>query len=326
MELADFPTARTTVAPPFWHAQLDIAMSFQAKPTIHSRKTFPCHALLIVCLLTSATNILALDGLTTQTVIQAIERHAARYGVPGHLYVDSGTQLEKLQDTSFQLKDIHMNQTEQRFQITVAVPKAHTQQGRVEAKVKIMRKMLVTWSKSGDECNTLLGWETVFSLIACAIDDLPIARGSASATSDLGWEVITANRLKLGRNNHRQLAGPIKIDNCPQNQLKRNQLLTARWYEIFIKRIHLLVPAPENYQDQIPKAGDVVLFLFTDPNLRKLWVWKLGVVEEQLSRSSFKIRYAGQNGEKRWVHRAAAQISIIAPTHQQPASIMTKQH
>jgi hypothetical protein len=154
LELAQFPLARTTVAPPFWSVQLDIAMSFKAKPTITSRKTFPCHALIIVCLLTSATNILTMDGLTTQAVVQAIERHAARYGIPGHLYVDSGTQLEKLQDANFQLRDVQMNIAAHRFQVTVAVPKAHQQQGRVEAKIKVMRKMLAAWAKTNEECNT----------------------------------------------------------------------------------------------------------------------------------------------------------------------------
>ena len=163
-----------------------------------------------------------MDGLTTQAVVQAFERHAARYGVPGHLYVDSGTQLEKLQDAHFQLRDVQLNIAAHRFQVTVAVPKAHKQQGRVEAKIKIMRKMLLTWSTSSEECNTLLGWETVFAKVACAIDDIPIARGSANAAYDLGWEIITPNRLKLGRNNHRQLEGLIKLDNCPQTQLEHS--------------------------------------------------------------------------------------------------------
>ena len=316
LELADFPSVRTTVAPPFWAIQLDIAMSFQAKPTITSRKTFVCNALIIVCLLTSATNILVLDGLTTQTVVQALERHASRYGVPARLYVDSGTQLEKLQDAHFQLRNIELAMGDEKFNVTVAVPKAHQQQGRVESKIKIMRKMLSAWAKSNEECNTLLGWETIFAKIASAIDDIPIARGSASAASDLGWEIITPNRLKLGRNNHRQLAGPIRLDNCPQSQLLRNQLLTSRWYEIFIRRLNLLIPAPAVSQDRQPEVGDVVLFLFADPNFKKLWVWKLGVIEEQLSRSSYNIRYCSSNGDKKYVQRAAGQISIIAPVHE----------
>jgi hypothetical protein len=222
LELAQFPLARTMVAPPFWSVQLDIAMLFKAKPTITSRKTFPCHALIIVCLLTSATNILTMDGLTTQAVVQAIERHAARYGIPGHLYVDSGTQLEKLQDANFQLRDVQMNIAAHRFKVMVTVPKAHQQQGRVEAKIKVMRKMLAAWAKTNEECNTLLGWETVFAKVASAIDNIPIARGSANASYDLGWEIITPNLLKLGMNNYHQLEGPIKLDNCLQTQLERD--------------------------------------------------------------------------------------------------------
>jgi hypothetical protein len=316
LELAQFPLVRTIVAPPFWAVQLDIAMSFSAKPTIDSRKTFPCHALLIVCLLTSATDILVLDGLTTQAVVQAIERHAARYGVPARLFVDSGTQLEKLQDAKFQLRDLQLNTSTHRFQVTVATPKAHQQQGRVEAKIKIMRKMLTAWSKTCDQCNTLIGWETLFARIASAIDDVPIARGSASASTDLGWEIITPNRLKLGRNNYRQLDGPIKLDNCPQTQLERNRLLTCKWYEIFIDRIHLLIPPPQRKDSPQPEVGDVVLFLFTDPNFKKLWVWKLGVIEEKVSRSSYKIRYSNSDGTLRHVVRAAGQISIIVPAEQ----------
>ena len=176
--------------------------------------------------------------------------------------------------------------------------------------------MLTAWSSLCEECNTLIGWETLFAKIASAIDNIPIARGSASAPNDLGWEIITPNRLKLGRNNHRQLEGPIKLDNCPQSQLERNQLLTARWYELFIQRLNLLIPPPDKKHDRQPVVGDVVLFLFTDPNFKKLWIWKLGVIEEALSRSSYKIRYSNTSGDRKYVQRAAGQISIIVPVNQ----------
>ena len=63
-------------------------------------------------------------------------------------------------------------------------------------------------------------------------------------------------------------------------------------------------------------VGDVVLFLFTDPNFKKLWIWKLGIVEEAMSRSSYKIRYSGANGDQKYVQRAVGQISIIVPSDQ----------
>jgi hypothetical protein len=67
-------------------------------------------------------------------------------------------------------------------------------------------------------------------------------------------------------------------------------------------------------------VGDVVLFLYTDPNFKKLWIWKLGVIEEAMSRSSYKIRYSGPKGERRYVQRAVGQISIIVPVDQLTSS------
>jgi hypothetical protein len=105
-ELADLPDQRTTMAPPLYAIQIDIAMGFKARLSNESKKCFPAYALVIVCLLTSATNVLVLDGITTQSVIQALERHSACYGVPAQIFVDAGSQLAKLQDASFQLQDI----------------------------------------------------------------------------------------------------------------------------------------------------------------------------------------------------------------------------
>jgi hypothetical protein len=69
----------------------DNQLAFKAKPFKESRKSLTAHALVIVCMVTSATSILVLDGLSTQAVVQALERHAARYGMPGELHVDSGS-------------------------------------------------------------------------------------------------------------------------------------------------------------------------------------------------------------------------------------------
>ena len=92
-ELADFPNCRTTIAPPFYYVQMDIAMAFKSKPYNNSRRaTSTAHALVLVCMTTSATNILVMDGLSTQSVVMALERHASRYGMLGEIHVDPGTQ------------------------------------------------------------------------------------------------------------------------------------------------------------------------------------------------------------------------------------------
>ena len=313
LELADIHNARTTIAPPFYCCMMDIAMGFKARPTKDSRKSIVVHAVVIVCLLTSATSIHVIEGLTTQSVIMALERHASRYGVPAHIYVDSGTQLEKLRDTSFSLRDIQgWDSQGMRFSITVSTPKAHEQQGRVEAKIKIVRKMLQTFSDTCELVNTLIGWETVFSRIADHIDNVPISKGSASAPSDLGWEVITPNRLKLGRNNFRQLEGNIVLTGAPQTMLERNCLLSEKWYAIFIQRIHHLVPQSKKTPTQQLQSGDVVLFTFQDAGTPIMWTWKLGIIVRQKSRSTFEIRYVNIAGaQPRLISRDLRHICLI---------------
>jgi hypothetical protein len=292
-ELADFPACRTSVAPPFYYVQIDIAMAFKAKPYKDSRKSMTAHALVMVCLVTSSTNILVLDGLSTQAVVQALERHAARYGMPAQIYVDPGTQLHKLRDAAFDLRDVHQQVFQRmKFYVTTSTPQAHQAQGRVERRIRTIRDMLQRLFDTTEYCNTLLGWETIFSRIASQIDDVPIARGTSTAPTDLGWEIITPNRLKLGRNNFRSLEGEIKLDFCPQSQLERNRDIMKEWHTIFIDRVHLLVPTLLRTEVRRTRVGDIVLFVFSEGSSKRTSVWKLGRVEELISDTTILIQYS----------------------------------
>ena len=80
-------------------------------------------------MLTGATHILMLEGLETQHVVQAIERHASRYGVPGELFIDNGT----LEHVRFSITDID-SQVLDTLGIRVHMSNAKSQevQGKVE--------------------------------------------------------------------------------------------------------------------------------------------------------------------------------------------------
>ena len=69
-----------------------IAYGFKGNPFKGARKELKVYALVIVCFLSGACNILAMEGCETQDV----ERRSARYGVPGYIYIDNGTQLKAL--------------------------------------------------------------------------------------------------------------------------------------------------------------------------------------------------------------------------------------
>ncbi len=173
-----------------------------------------------------------------------------------------------LQNADFDVRGINGVQLRgMAFKVTVASPKAHHEQGQVERRVRVLRVMLHRLSDTDDTCRTLLEWETVFARIASQVDDVPNARGSANAATDLGWEIITPNRLKLGRNAHRNLEGPAVLDNNPASQLERNRLIFQKWYTLFLDRIPLLIPRVKKEDSRDVRVGDVVLFVFQDSNI-----------------------------------------------------------
>jgi hypothetical protein len=311
-EVGDYPRAHTTVAPPLYHAMMDIATGFKGKPTKAAREYVSVSALVIVCMTTSATSILTLESLSTVAVIQALERHASRYGMPAELYVDSGTQLINLQKVDFDVRGINGVQLRgMAFKVTIASPKAHHEQGQVERRIRVLRDMLQRLSDTEDTCRTLLEWETVFARIASQVDDVPIARGSANAATDLGWEIITPNRLKLWRNAHRSLEGPVVLDNNPASQLQRNRLIFQKWYTIFLDRVPLLVPSVRKEDSREIKVGDVVLFVFQDSNIPGMETWKLALVKNIISPRTVVLEYVNAGGGRRTVESSIRQLSLI---------------
>ena len=98
---------------------------------------------------------------------------------------------------------------------------------------------------------TVLQWEkTLFSKIANTEDNLSLVKGNTSYSSNLGYKIITPNRLKLGRNNYQALEGSeIKLDLASNltTLLERNQELYCEWYGIFLENIHMLDLRPNKW-------------------------------------------------------------------------------
>ena len=320
LRLMNHPAARTHIAPPFYHCQMDTVFGFTGQPYKNARKSMKLYALVIVCILTGATNILALEGLETQDVVQALERHAARHGMPAVIYVDNGTQLIALENFNFKLRDLQNHVSDSMgVEIIVSNPKSHEERGRVESKVKTLRSMLEKLSIKADRPLTALQWETVFARISNMIDDLPLSKGASSNVKDLGWDIITPNRLKLGRNNNRSIEGYISIDKgCgPDTLLRRNQEIQKLWYQIFIDRIHHLIPRPDKWKktDNI-NVGDIVLFTYTENAMGKN-VWKLGKIKSIPKRNQVVISFPGNTYEKgipkmKTLQRCPRNVSVIS--------------
>jgi hypothetical protein len=92
LEMSKHHASRTMLAPVFYNCQMDVVFGFKGQSFKRSRSVLKVYALVIVCLMSSATSILAMEGMETQDVILAIERHSSRYGVPAEIFVDNERQ------------------------------------------------------------------------------------------------------------------------------------------------------------------------------------------------------------------------------------------
>ena len=320
MRMLNHPAARTTIAPPFYHVMADTAFGFKSQAFKNARKVSKGYALVLVCLLTGATNILMLEGLECQDIVQAIERHSWRHGVPAVMSIDNGTQLISLEHARFNLRTLQDTvKKSMSMEIRVSNPKAHEERGRVEAKVRILREMLEKLAINTDRAMTPLQWETLFAKISNQIDDLPLAKCNKSNVRDLGWDVITPNRLKLGRNNNRSLEASINLDKWQgvDNLLKRNEEIQKFWYQMFLDKLHYLIPRPSKWtKTEDIKVGDIVVFTYSETPGSKKDNWKLGKVIKKPRPNSVEIQYPTNLYEKgvpkmKTLQRSPRDCSII---------------
>jgi hypothetical protein len=337
LEMGNHPQSRLQIAPAFYHCMADICYGFKGKPHKYSTNKstrqnkdtlLKIYALVIVCLLSGATSILALEGIETQDVIAALERHSARHGIPSLIFVDQGTQLLALQNAEVTLRDAnHILRESVGLEIVPSTAKSHCERGRVERKIKTLREMLQKTAVSTDIALTALQWETVFSKMASQIDDIPMARVDKTNSEDPGWELLTPNRFKLGRCNNRSIEGTIALDSKtgPVDLLQRIQDIQSYWYELLLDRLHHLIPRSSKWLKTDPVLlNDIVIFRFVDNQNSKLETWKVGKVSaiESVGRrivvSYPQLSPNGSEVSMRAVNRSPRDLCVISSASEIP--------
>ena len=199
--------------------------------------------------------------------------------------------------------------------------KAHNERGRVERRIGVIRSTLERLGIKTTSPMTALQWETVFSKIASKLDDLPLAKGNTSNVSAVGFEIITPNRLKLGRNNNRSLDGAgIKVELNPNftRILERNRGVYQDWLQMFIDNIHLLTFKPDLWRNssRLPIMDDIVLFVYNDSGHGKESIdWKVGrIVAVKDKKVSISFLGGEGNAKSRKLHtleRSIRDVSIV---------------
>ena len=238
-----------------------------------------------------------MDDYSTTSFIQAITRFSTNHGFPKQLMYDEGSQLVKgCKEMKVDLSDlqqkIHHN-TKVNFKVCPV--QGHNMNGKVERKIK---EINLSISKTlNNQRLSILQWETLAASIANQINNLPLAIGDVIGDFET-LDLITPNRLLLGRNNDRSIDGLITCDN-PTKIIKDNEKCFNAWFETW-----LLVHVPKLMQqqkwfknDEI-SVGDIVLFTKVDSVLQSRYTYgiitSLEMGNDLLPRRA-KVRYRNAN-------------------------------
>lgn len=153
----------------------------------------------------------------------------------------------------------------------------HNFHGKAERKIKTIQESM---EKSMHNARlSIIEWETLSAQVANAVNDLPVAIGNE--TQDLECvDLITPNRLRLGRNNDRSPIGPVEITDKFDAILQANSDTFNSWWEAWlVAALPKLVPQPKWFRnDHDINVGDVVLFKKVETVLSG--AYQYGMIEE----------------------------------------------
>ena len=248
------------IAPIFYATQVDLAGPFKAYSNHNKRSTIKIWLAVFVCATTSCTSIKVLDDYSTTAFVQAFIRLSCEVGYPKILLTDFGSQIVKSSDT-MQLKFTDIKNKlhkENGIEFEVCPVGGHNVNGKVERKIREIKASLM--KNIHNERLSLIQWETVTAVVANCINNLPLAIGNET-TGFEAMDLITPNRLRLGRNNERNPVDNMCITNDPLKIIGENKRIFDTWFENWLlSHVPKLVNQPKWFKTKDIQEGDIVLF------------------------------------------------------------------
>ena len=283
VEMGKLPSERITIAPPFYHTQVDLMGPFLARCEHNHRSTVKVWGVVFKDMGTSAVAVMAMPKYDTASFVQTYTRFASRYGHVSKLYPDEGGQLIKAcKEMEINLIDVS-RELNSKYSVGVEYSPcpvgAHNVHGAVERSIREVRKLLS--AVFGGLKLDILGYETAFAWISNELNNLPICLGSRYKSLD-HQDLITPNRILLGRNNDKGLSGFCRLDK-PSKQLEQMEQVFDAWWRAW-KNENLIkyIPQPKKWNKTTyqPKPGDIVVFtkLDKDQTLGQP-VWSTGRIQ-----------------------------------------------
>ncbi|XP_066929622.1 uncharacterized protein [Clytia hemisphaerica] len=212
IEMGPLSMDNLCIAPAFFITQADLAGPFQAFSQHHKRTTVKVWLLVFCCATTTSVNIRVMEDYAEPSFIQAFTRFSCQFGYPSKLLIDEGGQLVKgCQTMKFDMTDIQQQlHKDVHLEFQTCPVGGHNMHGRVERKIKSVRNSL---DKNLQLHRlSIIQWETMASIISNSINNMPIAVNNIKSDVEMA-DLITPNRLLLGRNNERSPTGRLTAEN-----------------------------------------------------------------------------------------------------------------
>ena len=262
VEMGPISGHNLTIAPAFYITQVDIAGPFLSYSPHNKRTTVKIYYAVYCCSVTSAVSLKVMEDYTASAFMQSFIRFSCTVGVPKSLISDTGSQLVKgYGDMRIDFTDLRNQLHRQESVDFEIVPVGgHNMTGKVERVIKEVKSSI---ERSYEKQKfSILQWETVGAQIANTINDMPLAlRNIVSDFEEM--DLVTPNRLMLGRNNNRSPVGPLYVSNDSTRFFDTNEAIFNSWFETWLtSHVHKLMLQPKWFKTSHHiKDGDIVLFL-----------------------------------------------------------------
>ena len=301
------------IAPAFYTTQTDLAGPFLSYSQHHKRTVVKIWLVVFCCATTTSIKIKVMDSYDTLAFLQAFTRFACEVGYPKKLLVDEGSQLIKACET-MELNFVDIQQhlhSKFNIEFDTCPVGGHNVHGRVERKISEIRNSIEK-SINNERLSIL---HCISATISNTVNNLPLAVGNHKhfEMSDL----ITPNRLLLGRNNERSPSEPLSVSNDYDKIIRANKKIYDAWFECWLTaHVPNLMSQPKWFKsDTNIKIGDIVLLTKQDSSLAS--TYQFGRVQKVYTGRDRKIRevdveYVNNNEKvKRVTHRAVRSLVLI---------------
>ena len=254
--------ANLCVAPAFYYSQVDICGPFSAYSNANKRATIKIWIVVFCCCVTGAVDCRLMEDYSADSFVLSFTRFACRFGYPKRLLPDEGSQLIKAcknMKISFSTLQNKLS-VESGVEFETCPVGAHYVHGKVERKIQQIKKSLL--KELDNRRLSVMQWETLGVQIANSINNLPI--GIRNKTEDLeNLDILTPNRLILGRNNDRCPTVPLELAQDQKRIIETNNKIFKAWFNSWlISYVPTLIERPKWHDsDRGISVGDIILFL-----------------------------------------------------------------